>query len=278
MSILDEIKPSKRQRFFDLAQAAGVDVSDWSNYKKGTVSPAANPKYCYEWALVQPQKVVVLNLWHESMREEEGQLKHPLNLRDTDAVNEKNFTRRARRQRMEDAISLAHKSGLPIRVIVLDGERRREAPVTKGAVVAARLLDPVPWGVESFDYASGDIILARGISSAPYVDQFSLPVQPSDGPLGKREVNATVRNRSAEVRTYVLLRAQGKCEFCKMPGFKLGTGSVYLESHHVVPLAEGGSDSVCNVAALCPNHHREAHYGAAAIEIRNRLLQLLNPS
>lgn len=46
---------------------------------------------------------------------------------------------------------------------------------------------------------------------------------------------------------------------------------IYLETHHVQPLSEGGTDSEDNVAALCPNDHRKAHYSAEAAEIREHL-------
>lgn len=34
-----------------------------------------------------------------------------------------------------------------------------------------------------------------------------------------------------------------------------------LEVHHLRRLADGGSDTVANAVALCPNCHREIHYG-----------------
>lgn len=66
MSKLSEIEPKVKPNLIDLVKAAGVDVSDWANCK--TVA-SRNPKYCYEWAFVEPKKVVVLNLWHEHMKE-----------------------------------------------------------------------------------------------------------------------------------------------------------------------------------------------------------------
>ena len=35
----------------------------------------------------------------------------------------------------------------------------------------------------------------------------------------------------------------------------------YLELHHLVRLADGGSDTPENAVALCPNCHRKLHYG-----------------
>jgi 5-methylcytosine-specific restriction protein A len=51
----------------------------------------------------------------------------------------------------------------------------------------------------------------------------------------------------------------------------MANGKVYLETHHVIPLAEDGPDTESNVATLCPNHHREAHHG----EIRDKMKQQL---
>jgi 5-methylcytosine-specific restriction protein A len=58
-------------------------------------------------------------------------------------------------------------------------------------------------------------------------------------------------------------------------GFLMADGGIYLETHHVIPLSEGGPDIDSNVAALCPNHHREAHFGKMRNEMRQELLQRL---
>lgn len=36
-------------------------------------------------------------------------------------------------------------------------------------------------------------------------------------------------------------------------------GNAYLETHHIVWLSKGGSDTLDNTAALCPNCHRKMH-------------------
>ncbi len=33
----------------------------------------------------------------------------------------------------------------------------------------------------------------------------------------------------------------------------------YLEEHHIKRLADGGSDTIDNVVAICPNCHRKVH-------------------
>lgn len=64
----------------------------------------------------------------------------------------------------------------------------------------------------------------------------------------------------------VLDRATGKCERCDQPApfRRASDGSPYLEVHHRKPLAANGEDTVENALALCPNCHRELHFGEQA--------------
>jgi 5-methylcytosine-specific restriction enzyme A len=69
--------------------------------------------------------------------------------------------------------------------------------------------------------------------------------------------------RNPDVVAAVLFRAGGYCEHCRQPApfLRASDHSPYLEVHHKKPLAEGGEDTMDNAIALCPNCHREAHYG-----------------
>lgn len=70
--------------------------------------------------------------------------------------------------------------------------------------------------------------------------------------------------RNPHVIVEVLLRADGICESCgkDAPFIRKSDNTPYLEVHHKHPLAEGGPDTVKNAVALCPNCHREEHFGA----------------
>jgi hypothetical protein len=48
-----------------------------------------------------------------------------------------------------------------------------------------------------------------------------------------------------------------------------------LESHHVIALANDGEDGLTNVIALCPNDHREAHFGERRNEIEAQMIEKL---
>jgi hypothetical protein len=68
-------------------------------------------------------------------------------------------------------------------------------------------------------------------------------------------------------------RADYRCEIpsCKHPVFETADGMRYVEIHHIVPLAQGGADTIENVACLCPAHHREAHLGINAQQLMVQL-------
>ena len=76
-------------------------------------------------------------------------------------------------------------------------------------------------------------------------------------------VSQLVFNRNQYVVVEILDRANGICEKCNKPAPFITDNDkkLYLEVHHIIPLAEGGDDTIENAIALCPNCHRHAHYG-----------------
>lgn len=79
--------------------------------------------------------------------------------------------------------------------------------------------------------------------------------------------------RNQFVIAAALLRAESHCEMpaCTHALFFKDDGEVYLEVHHIDPLAEGGHDILLNVAALCPHCHRELHFGSRRKILRSKL-------
>lgn len=133
----------------------------------------------------------------------------------------------------------------------------------RGYAIVAELLEER--GVlQTQDYApthDDDELVARTARLIKRGTRVSLP----QGTTDVRVTMATHRvyARDPRVRAFVLQRASGVCESCEFPApFETESGLPYLEVHHIVPLADGGSDTVENAAALCPNCHRRAHHGA----------------
>ena len=68
--------------------------------------------------------------------------------------------------------------------------------------------------------------------------------------------------RRPEVKAWVIQQAKDHCELCDQHApFQTDGNLWFLEVHHLRRLADGGSDRIENTVALCPNCHREMHYG-----------------
>jgi HNH endonuclease len=81
--------------------------------------------------------------------------------------------------------------------------------------------------------------------------------------------------RDHKVRNAVKERANGKCEYCGKPGFKCEDGTPYLESHHIIALADDGKDRMSNVIAVCADDHRQAHFAANGEEIERKMHEIV---
>ena len=266
--MLLHLKPQSKQLVYDLVTQAGVDTSDWANFEGA--HPAANPKYCFDWAFWdESKKTVVVCLWFSLMREEAGEIFQIQNMRALASMSghrDPSIPVRAKRaRRLDMAFQLAYNRGLPVRVIVVDGIRRGEDGAD-ASDVERRMLDPVSWSIVSYDRDTGDCCLKRGIPPGQVIDQFTLD---SENATERRQTIVESFVRSPEVRARVLTRSGGRCESCNASGFLLPDGRRFLETHHIIPLSEDGPDIDANVIAICPNEHREAHYGKRAADLQN---------
>lgn len=80
------------------------------------------------------------------------------------------------------------------------------------------------------------------------------------GRPGQRQSLSVRFERDVFVAENAKRRANGRCELCgNTAPFNRGDGDPYLETHHIVWLAQGGADTVENTVALCPNCHRKMH-------------------
>lgn len=271
---IEELKPKNRLRVMDLLAEARIDVSDWGNFKGGESKAASNPKYCYEWSYENTdEKIIVLNLWYENLEYEGGEIVQRLNMRKVaDDVSTSAQSRRA--IKMDFSLQKAARLSWPVRVIICDGVQREQKAERTKSIADSRLLDSEVWHIHSYDSDTGDCLLVRRKPAQKYVDQFEQFEIP-EGEAKTREATGLVFQRSSQVRNYVLSRAAGKCEWCGVEGFETRSGSIYLETHHIQPLSEKGSDTADNLIALCPNHHREAHFGKGSSEFRVSMLQVI---
>lgn len=75
-----------------------------------------------------------------------------------------------------------------------------------------------------------------------------------------RTTTSQTYERNPYVAEYAKRRANGICQLCAEPApFKNKLGEPYLEIHHIEWLSKGGSDTIENTVALCPNCHKKMH-------------------
>ncbi len=111
--------------------------------------------------------------------------------------------------------------------------------------------------------------LAKSVDPAKIIAKAKLRTGPP--PRRNRQINDFVRD--PYIVAGALARAKDQCEMpdCKSQLFQRDDDRSYLEVHHILPLGEGGDDTLINAAALCPSCHRELHFGKLRLEKRAQL-------
>lgn len=115
------------------------------------------------------------------------------------------------------------------------------------------------------------LVIDRDYSNKPFQSKSRKARKLNDQELENRAKNA---NRSVGSRNAISLQytrnpwvaeyakrvANGVCQLCENQApFKNEDGEPFLETHHIVWLAQGGEDTIENTVALCPNCHRRMH-------------------
>ncbi len=122
-----------------------------------------------------------------------------------------------------------------------------------------------------------DVDVARAVTepgSPPSLEELrrkALEAAQGASEKSPKEGRRSYYERSEAIRAYVLARASGVCEGCRQPApFARPDGSPYLEPHHTRRVSDGGPDDPRWVAAVCPNCHKEVHYGAKGQELNRK--------
>ena len=109
-----------------------------------------------------------------------------------------------------------------------------------------------------------EIATSGEIDHATYLSDKELQKKAAVAPSIKKPKNKKVTTgvfvRNPYIAELAKRRANGICQLClsKAP-FQNKLGRPYLETHHIVWLANGGEDSIENTVALCPNCHKKVH-------------------
>ena len=86
-------------------------------------------------------------------------------------------------------------------------------------------------------------------------------------------IETYVRNVKWAKEAKEILGTECLCKSCRNLFIK-EDGTPYIEIHHILPLCEGGEDSLWNLSPVCAHHHRMAHF--AKYDDRMRLRDFLH--
>jgi 5-methylcytosine-specific restriction protein A len=308
---IEFLRPYGKWMIIHCVEEAGIDVTGWGFTKEGrpVEQPQSNGAHCYDWSFrSEDGRIMVLCVWFEELRQDvNGRIIFDGNLRlyadnlirelEKDPRNHRKTIkdpRINRAQHFSSTVELAYLRKIPVRVVIVSGAvRAKEDEGADFDRAIGRVLDESDWLVESFDSETGRFVLVRDFSEESagdllgredeensasvggdvFADQFTTEQRSDDYVF-----NGTVRKRDPSVRRKVLDRARGVCELTGTPGFPMENGGIYLETHHIIPLAEGGPDAVENVIALTATAHRQAHYAENRSELRELCLAIVSRS
>lgn len=126
---------------------------------------------------------------------------------------------------------------------------------------------------DQFAWRRVDDLAAESDAKAENPEDSSLKTPPVGNKTpASSQTSVTQFARDPAVVAWVLKEAAGICECCRKPApFEREDGSLFLEVHHVLRLTDGGEDTIENAVALCPNCHRELHYGVAKSDLAAKL-------
>jgi hypothetical protein len=134
-----------------------------------------------------------------------------------------------------------------------------------------RWTSPLPPGFDQIDELTLDFDLAQQRANLLRQLFENLP-EPAGSETPKfSSVTIKLYYRDPKVAGWVLQFANGICEVCGTQGYETDAGISFLETHHVVPLGDGGPDTTWNVIAVCETCHGKLHRGKFRSEIQENL-------
>ena len=151
-------------------------------------------------------------------------------------------------------------NGIPPMALVRVFGSLREAMLVSGLIPNShRLTSPLPYDFNEIAEPTVDFDTAQ--QRANLLSQVFENIPEPAGAEKPRRIMVTMTSyyRDPKVAGWVLQFAKGVCEVCGTQGYDTDAGISFLETHHVVPLGDGGPDTTWNVIAVCEICHGKLH-------------------
>jgi hypothetical protein len=281
--ILDDLRPRTNETIFDLLQQAAISTDAWFTKANGdAVSKVkANPNFCYDWSFGSPREGYALCIWHGTLGTRDDHIVFNENLRDlaerlqADGRDRNNdaerrtraATQAARARAFDDALNVSYARGLPVSVILTEGDKRDREELGEGSShVQYRSLDPIKWYVHEYDEGSGAALLLRGVKPDGVAQNSREAENEESGPPDDVQRRAIkVRRGQAQFREK-LLAAYGRT--CAITGCKIVE---LLEAAHIRPHADEPNYSVTNGLLLRADVHTLYDLDLLSVDTRLRI-------
>jgi 5-methylcytosine-specific restriction protein A len=305
MTTKEDLRPNQLQLVKDVVAAAGLPTDAWGDRNDNTHE---NMKWCFGEA----GKPNVAMIWWTGL--DDSNKTGPVSFIDgtekwaQEAEDKKQKTAATKARHLHSLIMQSFTKGTAIRVALVEGTGFN----TDKEKVKKRVLDDELWYPHHYDPVTRQIVVMRGVPqpdgfdpqvevdcimkglplplhgslpAEPYVDPHIEPAENQAPPSENnaelaepktRTTQTTVYARDPEVVRRVKERAaDGKCECCEKLGFPTARGGYYLEVHHVIPLNFERYDFEWNALAICPDEHKQAHFGINRGKLRDRMIGIL---
>lgn len=268
IDILASLKPRTKDTIYDLLQQVGISTDQWSIKGNGDAveNVKANPSYCYNWSFGSLREGFALCIWHGTLAQHDDQVVFEENLRALagklqeaarQAAQEtgrrsRSITQSIRAREFDDALSICYARGLPVSVILTEGDRRSREELGSGSShVVYRSIDPIKWYVHSYDNATGNARLVRGVLPPGVTKSTSGTEDPEEsGPPDEVQQRAIKVRRGQSKFREALLSAYGRT--CAITGCSIVE---LLEAAHIQPHAQEANYRVTNGLLLRADIH-----------------------
>jgi predicted restriction endonuclease len=280
---LEKLVPTTKETIYDLLALAGISTEAWftKNDRQPVKNVKANPRFCYEWSFGSLRECYALCIWQKSLYVEGTAIVFEENLRalakelqedsrkatNDEARRHRSLKQSTRARDFDDALNVSYARGLPVSVILTEGDRRTRDQMGEGSShVQFRALDPIKWFVHRYDEETGDVILVRGIKPESLVQDNEID---NTGDIGSPD---DVQQRAIKIRRGQakfregLLAAYGRT--CAVTGCKIVD---LLEAAHIHPHSDEPNYSITNGLLLRADIHTLFDLNLLAVDTRLRV-------
>lgn len=284
IDILETLKPRTKETIYDLLKQIDISTDAWLTKENGEEvdNVKANPNYCYNWSFGSIQEGFALCIWHGTLELHDEQVVFAENLRELsrqlqDAARQatketakrtRSIAQATRARAFDDALKVCYARGLPVSVILTEGDRRsREELGTSSSHVLYRSLDPIKWYVHSYDNSTGVARMVRGIlppgvgAETTGAENFEDTGPPDD--VQQRAIR--IRRGQAKFREKLLSAYSRTCAVTGCSVVEL------LEAAHIQPHAEEPNYSVTNGLLLRADIHTLFDLNLLTVDSRLRI-------